>query len=77
MTSSIEPRGECPTGKAECDCPVEETKPKEETKTEEKKTKRVNPWLEHVKAFCKAHPDLKYKDVLVQAKSTYTKVVKS
>jgi len=33
-----------------------------------------NPWLEHVKAFRKKHPNMAYKDVLVAAKKTYKKV---
>lgn len=37
---------------------------------------KPNPWLEHVKQFRKAHPELKFKDVLKQAKATYKKPVK-
>lgn len=37
----------------------------------------TNPWLLHVKQFRTDHPELKFKDVLVQAKATYTPVVKS
>lgn len=33
----------------------------------------VNPWMVHVKAFRAAHPELKYKEVLKQAKLTYKK----
>ena len=35
--------------------------------------KKPNPWLEHIKQFREAHPDLKFKDVLKQAKETYSK----
>tara|TARA_B100000963_G_scaffold31932_1_gene23783 strand:+ start:201 stop:368 length:168 start_codon:yes stop_codon:yes gene_type:complete len=35
--------------------------------------KKVNPWLEHVKQFRSEHPELSYKEVLTQAKATYTK----
>jgi len=34
----------------------------------------VNPWLDHVKAFKLAHPDMKFKEVLERAGKTYTKV---
>lgn len=34
---------------------------------------RPNKWLAHVKAFRAAHPDLKFKEVLQQAKLTYSK----
>jgi len=37
----------------------------------------ANPWLEHVKKFRTTHPDMKYKDVLVEARKTYTPVSKS
>lgn len=43
----------------------------------EKKPRAANPWLVHVAAFKRAHPDLKYKDVLKQAKETYVKVVRA
>ena len=33
----------------------------------------VNPWIEHVAKFRAAHPELSYKDVLIQAKLTYKK----
>lgn len=33
----------------------------------------VNPWLEHVAKFRASHPELSYKQVLVEAKKTYTK----
>lgn len=48
-----------------------------EKQPETKKRKRgVNPWLEHVKAFRTAHPGMKFKEVLIQAKATYSKVKK-
>jgi hypothetical protein len=37
----------------------------------EKKEKKANPWLIHVKAFRGSNPALSYKDVLKQAKNTY------
>ena len=40
---------------------------------EEKKEKAENPWLTHVKAFRAGHPELKFKEVLQQAKLTYVK----
>lgn len=43
---------------------------------ESKKRPRSNPWLDHVKDFRAKHPDMKFKDVLVLAKSSYTKVAK-
>lgn len=30
-----------------------------------------NPWISHLKAFSKAHPDMKYKDAMKAAKATY------
>ena len=36
-----------------------------------------NPWLVHVKKVKAENPELKYKDVLVLAKGSYTKVSKS
>lgn len=47
------------------------TKKKTTTKTT---TKRTSPWLEHVKQFKETHPNLSYREVLKQAKETYTKV---
>ena len=38
------------------------------------KEKKTNPWLEHVKKFREKHPKLSYKEVLQEAKKTYTKV---
>ena len=37
------------------------------------KGRKENPWLVHVKKFRASHPNLKYSDVLKQAKSTYKK----
>ena len=43
-------------------------------KKQKKKRKNVkNPWLDHVKEFRETHKDMKYKDVLVEARKTYTK----
>ena len=40
-------------------------------------TKRsYNPWLDHVKTYRRDNPDLSFKEVLSQAKSTYTKKIK-
>ena len=36
--------------------------------------RKKNPWLDHVKAYRESHPELSYKEVLQQAKDTYTKV---
>ncbi len=55
------------------------SKPKKEKKKREHKPSgksKPNPWLEHVKQFRKAHPELKFKYVLKQAKATYKKPVK-
>jgi len=38
---------------------------------------RVNPWLAHVKKIRAAHPNIGYKDVLIQAKKTYKTVTKA
>ncbi len=38
-----------------------------------KRGKVANPWLDHVKATMKLHPDMKFKDVLKEAKKTYKK----
>ena len=40
----------------------------------EAKQKKSNPWLEHVKKFRQDNPKLSYKEVLQQARKTYTKV---
>ena len=37
----------------------------------------MNPWLAHVKAFRAKNPSLSYKQVLVQAKASYTKKPKT
>ncbi len=39
-----------------------------------KKIKKENPWLTHVKKTKKKHPEKKFKDVLIEAKKTYTKI---
>ena len=36
-------------------------------------TKKVNPWLEHVKNFRLENPQMSYKEVLQEAKKTYVK----
>jgi len=35
------------------------------------KEKKPNAWIEHVRVFRKDHPELTYKECLVQAKKTY------
>ena len=70
----VKEEGEC-TDATECDTKKCDTKKCDIKK--EKKSRGVNPWLVHVSAFRKAHPELKYKDVLVQAKETYVKIVKT
>jgi hypothetical protein len=60
---------------------VKEEKPKKvkkstkvEKKDEPKKKKRPpNKWLIHVKEFRSKNPDMKYSDVLKNAKASYTK----
>jgi hypothetical protein len=37
------------------------------------KGRKVNPWIEHVKKYRASHPNVKYSDVLKQAKATYKK----
>lgn len=32
-----------------------------------------NPWLAHVKAVQKKHPNLSYKEILIKAKTSYKK----
>ena len=39
----------------------------------EKKKRKVNPWLVHVKKVKEENKDMKFKDVLVKAKKSYTK----
>jgi hypothetical protein len=51
---------------------VEESKSVEATETSPKK-KPANNWIDHVKSFREAHPDVSYKDALKQAKETYKK----
>jgi len=36
----------------------------------------TNPWLAHVAEFKNDHPEMKYKEVLVEAKKTYKKMDK-
>ena len=35
--------------------------------------KKVNPWIEHLKAFRAKHPELSYKEAMVEAKKSYKK----
>lgn len=37
---------------------------------------KENKWLSHLKDFKKKNPKMKFKDVLKEAKKTYTKVKK-
>lgn len=39
-----------------------------------KKVKRKNPWLDHIAKFRKENPQMKFKEVLVKARKTYTKI---
>lgn len=70
----------CPKGKEKCDCPAEEKITVKEAKKKEKKEKpprkkrKRTKWQDHVMAFKSSHPDLKFKDVLIQAKDSYEKV---
>ena len=41
-----------------------------------KKVRKPNSWLIHVKAFWKKNPQMKYSDVLKNAKKTYSKKAK-
>ena len=47
------------------------------SKVETKKTKKVNPWLTHVKQFREKNPEMPYKEVLQKAKLTYTPIKKA
>jgi hypothetical protein len=40
--------------------------------TESPPAKKQSPWIAHVAAFRAEHPDISYKEALVQAKATYT-----
>ena len=40
------------------------------------KPRKPNPWLEHVRAYREKNPEMSYKQVLQEAKSTYKKVPK-
>lgn len=42
----------------------------------EQKTKKVNPWLVHVKSFRAKNPEMSYKEILQKAKLTYTPIKK-
>ena len=42
----------------------------------EKKKKKANPWLDHVKKVKEDNKDMKFKDVLVKAKKSYTPIKK-
>jgi len=46
---------------------------KASTKDEPKKKRPPNKWLIHVKEFRSKNPDMKYSDLLKNAKATYTK----
>lgn len=64
------------------EAPVKKQKKRKRTKVKREPgtsdgTPTKHPWLLHVMAFREKHPDMKYKDVLVLAKDTYTPVVKS
>jgi hypothetical protein len=50
-----------------------EKKEKAPTEKKEKKEKRTGPnkWQEHVKAYREAHPQLSYKQAMIDAKQTY------
>jgi len=50
---------------------VVKTKKVKKTKKSRKGVK--NPWLDHVKAFRKANPNMKFDQVLKEAKKTYKK----
>ena len=59
---------------------VDEVKPKKtkkstkvSTKDEPKKKRPKSKWMVHVAEFRKKNPDMKYSDVLKNAKATYTK----
>ena len=41
--------------------------------SDNKKPKKTNPWLVHVKKVMKKNKKLSFKEVLVKAKSTYKK----
>ncbi len=36
--------------------------------------RKPNPWLIHLKKFTLANPKMRYKDAMVAAKKTYTKI---
>jgi hypothetical protein len=85
MVSSVGPRGAWTEDMAKKEMDKKEpcvkkeggcTDSKETDIKNEKKPRAANPWLIHVAAFRKANPQLKYKDVLLQAKDTYVKIAK-
>lgn len=39
-----------------------------------KRKKSSNPWLDHLKAYKKAHPNKPYGECMAAAKKTYTKI---
>lgn len=55
---------------------VDETLPPTMVPEVVKKPSKPNPWRIHVDAFRASNPTLSYKQVLQQAKLTYTKVKK-
>jgi len=52
---------------------VEDAKPVPEKDEASPKKKPSNNWIDHVKSFREAHPEVSYKDALKQAKETYKK----
>ena len=48
-------------------------KVKKGSKTKKSRKASKNPWLEHVKVFRKANPQMKFDSVLKEAKKTYKK----
>jgi hypothetical protein len=55
--------------KENCNCEKKEMK----GGAVEKKEKKINAWLEHVKKYRQEHPDKPYKECLQEAKKTYKK----
>lgn len=52
---------------------MNKTKTKKTDKVKSDKVKKTNPWLEHIKKVREKHPEMKYKDVLVEAKKSYVR----
>ena len=48
-------------------------KAKRKVSAKQKAALKANPWLAHVKATMKKHPNKKFKDVLKEAAKTYKK----